>query len=68
MINKNYPDEPTDVAKVDSSKYDAELIGDNDQALLGGQLSIYVKSKEKGHGILTLKMDSIVKKIEFEVK
>lgn len=30
MINKNYPDEPTDVAKVDSSQYDAELIGDND--------------------------------------
>ena len=30
MINKDYPQEPTDEAKVDSSLYDAELIGEND--------------------------------------
>ena len=30
MIKKNYPEEPTDEAKVDSSLYDAELIGEND--------------------------------------
>ena len=45
-----------------------ELIGDNNQTLLGGQLSIYIKSKEKGHGKLTLKMDDIIKEIDFEVK
>ena len=44
-----------------------ELIGDNNQPLLGGQLSIYVRSKEKGQGILKLKMDGIVKEIKFEV-
>ena len=44
-----------------------ELIGDENQTLLGGQLSIYVKSKEKGQGKLTLTMDNIVKEIEFEV-
>ena len=44
-----------------------ELIGDENQTLLGGQLSIYVRSKEKGHGKLTLKMDNIEKVIEFEV-
>ena len=45
-----------------------ELIGDNEQTLLGGQLSIYIKSKEKGQGKLTLKMDNIVKEVDFEVK
>lgn len=30
MFNKNYPQEPTDEAKVDSSLFDAELIGQND--------------------------------------
>ena len=30
MMNKNYPEEPTDEAKVDSSFYDAKLIGEND--------------------------------------
>ncbi len=44
-----------------------ELIGDENQTLLGGQLSIYVRSKEKGQGKLTLKMDNIEKAIEFEV-
>ena len=43
------------------------LIGDENQTLLGGQLSIYVRSKEKGQGKLTLKMDNIEKAIEFEV-
>ena len=43
------------------------LIGDENQTLLGGQLSIYVRSKEKGQGKLTLKMDNIEKVIEFEV-
>ncbi len=44
-----------------------ELIGDKNQTLLGGQLSIYVRSKEKSQGKLTLKMDNIEKAIEFEV-
>ena len=44
-----------------------ELIGDENQTLLGGQLSIYVRSKEKGKGKLTLMMDNIEKEIEFEV-
>ena len=44
-----------------------EVIGDENQTLLGGQLSIYVRSKQKGYGKLTLKMDSIEKVIEFEV-
>ena len=44
-----------------------EVIGDENQTLLGGQLSIYVRSKQKGHGKLTLKMDNIEKAIEFEV-
>ena len=44
-----------------------ELIGEENQTLLGGQLSIYVRSKEKGQGKLTLKMDNIEKVIEFEV-
>ena len=44
-----------------------ELIGDENQALLGGQLSIYVKSKALGKGKVTIKMDSIVKEIEFDV-
>ena len=30
MIKKDYPQEPTDEAKVNSSLYDAELIGEND--------------------------------------
>ena len=30
MFKKNYPQEPTDEAKVNSSLYDAELIGEND--------------------------------------
>ena len=44
-----------------------EVIGDENQTLLGGQLSIYVRSKQKGHGKLTLNMDNIEKAIEFEV-
>lgn len=30
MLDNSYPPEPTDVAKVDSTKYDAELIGENE--------------------------------------
>ena len=43
-------------------------IGDNQQTLLGGQLSIYIRSKEKGQGKVTLKMDNIIKEIELEVR
>ena len=28
MFKKDYPQEPTDEAKVDSTKYDADLIGE----------------------------------------
>ena len=45
------------------------ILGENHQSLLGGQLSIYVLSKnEKGKAKLTLKVDDIIKEIEFEVK
>ena len=30
MVKKNYPQEPTDEAKVDSSLYDARLIGEKE--------------------------------------
>ena len=46
-----------------------ELIGPKDQTLIGGQLSIYLKSKnEKGPAKVTLKMDNITKVINLEVK
>lgn len=46
-----------------------ELVGPKHQSLLGGQLSIYLKSrKEKGKASLTIKMDNIEKVINFEVK
>ena len=45
-----------------------ELIGDNHQALLGGQLSIYIRSKGKGTAKVKFKMDDIEKEIELEVK
>lgn len=46
-----------------------ELIGPSIESLLGGQLSIYVKSKnEKGTGKLTIICEDIVKEISVEVK
>ena len=46
-----------------------ELIGKPQQVLLGGQLSIYVKSKnEKGTGKVVIKMDDITKEITVPVK
>lgn len=45
------------------------ILGESHQALLGGQLSLYVLSKnEKGKAKITLKVDDIVKEIELEVK
>ena len=44
------------------------LIGDENQALLGGQLSIYIRSNGKGQGRVTFKMDNIVKTFDVEVK
>ena len=44
------------------------LIGDSHQALLGGQLSIYIRSKGKGTAKVKSKMDGIEKEIELEVK
>ena len=44
------------------------LIGDNHQALLGGQLSIYIRSKGKGTAKVKFKMDDIEKEIQLEVK
>ena len=43
------------------------LIGEQHQSLLGGQLSIYIKSKEKGTGKVIIEMDNITKEIKFEV-
>lgn len=46
-----------------------ELIGNSQQVLLGGQLSIYIKSKnEKGTGKIVIKMDEITKEITVPVK
>ena len=45
------------------------VLGESHQALLGGQLSLYVLSKnEKGKAKITIKVDDIVKEIELEVK
>ncbi len=46
-----------------------ELIGPKDQALLGGRLTLYIKSKnEKGLAQVTLTMGDITKVIDLEVK
>ena len=45
-----------------------ELIGDNKQTLIGGQLSVYIRSKGKGQGKVILKMDNIVKEVSIESK
>ena len=45
-----------------------ELIGPDSQTLLGGQLSVYIRSKEKGTGKIRFQMDNIVKEISVEVK
>ena len=46
-----------------------ELVGAAHQSLLGGQLSLYIKSKlEKGDATITIKMDDIVKEIKLKVK
>ena len=46
-----------------------ELIGPSEVSLLGGQLSIYIKSKnEKGQGKVFIQMDDIKKEIELAVK
>ena len=45
-----------------------ELVGPTHQALLGGQLSIYIKSKnEKGIGKVTITMDEFKKTLEIPV-
>ena len=45
-----------------------ELIGPSTQALLGGQLSIYIKSiNKKGPASISIKMDDIVKTININV-
>ena len=46
-----------------------ELVGPTQQCLLGGQLTIYVKSKnENGPASISLTVDNITKKIDLEVK
>ena len=46
-----------------------ELIGPNVQTLLGGQLTLFVKSKnETGKGKITVKMDDIAKEINISIK
>ena len=45
-----------------------ELIGDHHQSLLGGQLSIYIRSKGKGTAKVKFKMDDIEKEVQLEVK
>ena len=46
-----------------------QLIGPDKQTLLGGQLGVYVRSKnEKGTGKLIIKMDDIEKEISIQVK
>ena len=46
-----------------------ELVGPTQQCLLGGQLTIYVKSKnENGPASISLTVDNVTKKIDLEVK
>ena len=45
-----------------------KLIGPENQTLLGGQLSIYIKSEGKGTAKVKLKMDNLEKIISFEIK
>ena len=46
-----------------------KVLGENHQALLGGQLSLFVFSKqEKGQGKIKISMDGISKEISIEVK
>lgn len=46
-----------------------ELIGPKYQSLLGGQITLYIRSlKEKGTGTVTIKMDKMVKTISVPVK
>ena len=46
-----------------------ELVGPSTQCLLGGQLTLFIKSKgEKGKGKVTIKMDDIVKTVDLEIK
>ena len=45
-----------------------ELIGPENQTLLGGQLSVYIRSKGKGQGKVFLSMDDIQKEIAIEVR
>ena len=52
-----------------STKGPIELVGPNHQALLGGQLTLFIKSVgQKGKGHVSIKMDDIVKTIDFEIK
>ena len=46
-----------------------EIIGPSEQVLLGGQLGVYLKSKnEKGLGKLKIELDNLVKEIEIPVR
>ena len=45
-----------------------ELIGPECQSLLGGQLSVYIRSKTKGKAKVSFQMDNIVKEIDLEIK
>ena len=52
-----------------SVKGPIELVGPDHQALLGGQLTLFVKSNgQKGKAKVTIKMDDIVKTIDFEIR
>ena len=45
------------------------VLGDDHQALVGGQLSLYVLSKgDKGKAKVTIKMDDIIKEVEIDVQ
>ena len=44
------------------------LIGPENQTLLGGQLSVYIRSKEKGRGKVIFQLDNITKELDLEVK
>ena len=45
-----------------------ELIGPEYQSLIGGQLSVYIRSKAKGIAKVSFQMDNIVKEIDLEIK
>ena len=65
--HKNVLDYSSRVVKI-STEGPIELVGPSEQALLGGQLTLYFNSKNKnGHAKVSVTVDDITKSIDLEV-